>query len=453
VPGSSLRGVIRAFLFALDPTPEQERAFRSHCGAQRFAFNFGVELAGKIRAQRAAEYSYGLRGAQLTPLSAYDLRKAWNRAKQEIAPWWAENSKESYSSGLANAAAAFKNYGDSWNGKRRGPTTRPPRFKGRRARRSCRFTTGAFGLGADRRHIRLPRIGAVRTHESTRKLARKLQSGTARILSATLTFQRGRWHVSFGVQLPDPEPPVRTGGRVVGVDLGIKSLAVLSTGEVVPNPRHLERMLGVLRRAQRRVCRRRGPDRRTRTEPSHRWRKANAKVAALHTRVAAQRRDGLHQLTTRLVRAHDAVVVEDLHVAGMLRNKRLARHIAGLGMGEFRRQLSYKAAAAGVRLHVADRWFPSSRQCSACGAVRAKLTLAERQFHCQSCGTRLDRDLNAALNLAALADRVVLGELRPDVKQPAGNPRKTTTGGSGYRHGKTPGPAGSQRHPREGVAR
>ena len=115
---------MRAFLFALDPTPAQEQAFRSHCGAQRFAFNFGIELAGKIRAQRAAEYSYGLRGAQLTPCSAYDLRKAWNRAKQEVAPWWADNSKEAYSSGLANAATAFKNYGDSWNGKRRGPKIR-----------------------------------------------------------------------------------------------------------------------------------------------------------------------------------------------------------------------------------------------------------------------------------------------------------------------------------------
>ncbi len=106
-----------------------------------------------------------------------------------------------------------------------------------------------------------------------------------------------------------------------------------------------------------------------------------------------------------------------------------------------------------MRVHVADRFYPSSRQCSACGAVRAKLTLAEREFACQSCGTRLNRDLNAALNLAALADRVVQGELRPDVKQTAGNPRKTTTGGSGYRHGKTPGPVGSQRHPREAVAR
>ncbi len=107
-------------MIALDPTEAQEQAFRSHCGAQRFAYNFGIELAGKIRAQRAAEYSYGLRGAELTPCSAYDLRKAWNATKHEVAPWWAENSKEAYSSGLANAAAAFKNYGDSWAGGRRG---------------------------------------------------------------------------------------------------------------------------------------------------------------------------------------------------------------------------------------------------------------------------------------------------------------------------------------------
>jgi putative transposase len=338
---------MRAFLFALDPTPAQEQAFRSHCGAQRFAFNFGIELAGKIRAQRAAEYSYGLRGAQLTPLSAYGLRRAWNAVKHEIAPWWAENSKEAYSSGLANAAAAFNNYGDSWNGKRRGPKVRPPGFKGRRARRSCRFTTGAFPPTADRRHVKLPRIGAVRTCESTRKLARKLEAGTARILSATLSHQRGRWHVSLSVELPDPQPAPRTADRVVGVDLGIKSLAVLSTGETVPNPRHLERVLGALRRTQRRCARRRGPDRRTRVEPSNRGRKAKARVAALHVRVANARRDGLHKLSTRLVREHDTIVIEDLHVAGMIRNKRLARHIAQLGMGEFRRQLEYKATAAG----------------------------------------------------------------------------------------------------------
>jgi putative transposase len=263
--------------------------------------------------------------------------------------------------------------------------------------------------------------------------------------------------VSLSVELPDPQPAPRTADRVVGVDLGIKSLAVLSTGEVVENPRHLDRDLARLRRLQRRCARRRGPDRRTRQKPSRRWRQTKRQVAALHTRVANARRDGLHKLTTRLVRDHDVVVVEDLNVAGMVRNKRLARHIGQLGMGEFRRQIQYKADQAGVRVHVADRWFPSSKTCSACGAVRAKLTFAEREFICQSCGTRLDRDLNAARNLAALADRVVLGELRPDVKPtvetqvrpPVVAARTATDPPAGGRQA----PVRSQRHHREVVAR
>ncbi len=432
--------MIRAFLFALDPTDAQVEAFRSHCGGQRYAYNFGLGLIRANLDQRAAERSYGITDDQLTaPVgwSAFSLRRAWNDAKNERAPWWRENSKEAYSSGLANLATALSNWSASKSGKRAGPRVAFPRFKGRRARLSCRFTTGAFGLGTDRRHIRLPRIGTVRTHESTRKLARKVEAGTARIRSATLSYQRGRWHVAFSVELPDPDPPAREGGRVVGVDLGITSLAVLSTGQVVPNPRHLDAALTALRRTQRQAARRRGPDRATRTEPSNRWRKTKARVSALHTRVANARRDGLHELSTRLVRKHDTIVVEDLNVAGMVRNHRLARHIAGLGMAELRRQLDYKATDASVRLVVADRWFPSSKTCSACGAVRAKLTLAQREFVCQNCGTRLDRDYNAARNLAALAAQASEPSCGRTENEPAGNPPKTATGGNGYRHGKT----------------
>jgi putative transposase len=258
--------VIRSFLFALDPTPAQEQAFRSHCGAQRFAFNFGLALVRANREQRAAERSYGIPEPELTPAvswSAYGLRRAWNAAKPQVAPWWAVNSKEAYSSGLANLAAALANWAASRSGTRAGRKIAFPRFKTRRSRSSCRFTTGAFGLAADRRHVRLPRIGAVRTHESTRKLARKIEAGTARIRSATLSFQRGRWHVSLSVELPDPVPAPRAGGRVLGVDLGVTALATLSTGERVPNGRRLDAELARLRRAQRRVSRRRGPDRRT----------------------------------------------------------------------------------------------------------------------------------------------------------------------------------------------
>ncbi|MGH3833373.1 MAG: helix-turn-helix domain-containing protein, partial [Pseudonocardiaceae bacterium] len=229
--------MIRAYLVALDPTEVQAEVFRSHCGGQRYAYNFGLALVRANLDQRAAERSYGITEDQLTPAvswSAFGLRRAWNAVKARRAPWWAENSKEAYSSGLANLATALSHWSASKSGQRVGRRVSFPRFKGRRARLSCRFTTGAFGLGPDRRHIRLPRIGLVRTHESTRQLARKVEAGTARIRSAALSCQRGRWHVAFSVELPDPQPVPRTSGRVVGVDLGIKSLAVLSTGEVVP---------------------------------------------------------------------------------------------------------------------------------------------------------------------------------------------------------------------------
>jgi putative transposase len=256
--------VIRAYQFALDPTEAQAEVFRSHCGAQRVAYNWCLAQVEANWAQRAAEQTYGLTGDQLTPwinTSAYSLRKAWNAAKAEVAPWWAENSKEAYASGCANLATAL--------GNRKAGRARMPRFKSKhRSRLTCRFTTGACGLGQDRRHIQLPVIGLVRTHESTRKLARHIEAGSARIRSATLSYQRGRWHVALCVQLPDREHVTRTGDRVVGVDLGITHLAVLSTGEVVPNPRHLDGALRELRRTQRQVSRRRGPHRRTRTAPS-----------------------------------------------------------------------------------------------------------------------------------------------------------------------------------------
>ncbi|PWW65859.1 IS607 family element RNA-guided endonuclease TnpB [Actinokineospora spheciospongiae] len=403
--------MIRAYLFALDPTDQQADAMRSHCGAQRVAYNWCLARVLANWAQRSAEQTYGLTGEQLTPwidTSAYSLRKAWNAAKEQVAPWWAENSKEAYASGCANLSTAL--------GNRKAGRARMPRFKSkRRARLTCRFTTGAFGLGPDCRHIRLPVIGLVRTHESTRELTRHVEAGTARIRSVTLSFQRGRWHGSFSVELPDPVPTERTRGRVVGVDLGIKSLAVLSTGETVPNPRHLDLAQKALRRTQRACARRRGPDRRTRVEPSNRWRKSRARADRIHTRVANLRRDTIHQLTTRLVREFDVIAIEDLAVANMIRNRRLARRIADASWAEIRRQLTYKTQRTGAELIVADRWFASSKTCSGCGAAKAKLALSERTHACVECGIVLDRDVNAAINLAALAaDRAQLVREQPE---------------------------------------
>jgi putative transposase len=235
----------------------------------------------------------------------------------------------------------------------------------------------------------------------------------------------------------------------VGVDLGVKSLAVLSTGETVPNPRHPETAQRELRRLQRQAARRVGPDKRTRRQPSQRWRGTRARIGRLHTAVANARRDGLHKLTTRLVRAHGAIVLEDLNVAGMTRNRRLARHVAGVGMAELRRQIEYKSRWAGVRVHLADRWYPSSKTCSACGVVKAKLCLSERVYRCEACGLVLDRDLNAARNLAALVPRETSSpSCGATPNEPAGNPRKTTArGAAGTATGRpAPTSAGQRRH-------
>jgi putative transposase len=265
--------------------------------------------------------------------------------------------------------------------------------------------------------VKLPRIGIVRTHESTRKLARHVKRGTAQIRSATLSWRRGRWQVSFSVQIARTDPPPAHPDAVVGVDLGVKSLAVLSTGEVIANPKHLEGAQRQLRRLGRQASRRHGPDRRTQQQPSTRWCRTQTRIARLHTAVANARRDGLHNLSTRLMRTFGTIVIEDLYVAGMMCNPRLARHIAGVGMAELRRQIQYKAGWAGVRVHLADRWFPSSKTCSGCGVVKAKLRLPERTYTCDYCGLVVDRDLNAARNLAALVSEITGGrggELRRD---------------------------------------
>ena len=150
------------------------------------------------------------------------------------------------------------------------------------------------------------------------------------------------------------------------------------------------------------------PATRTRRPASNRWRRAADRLPRLHARVANLRRDGLHKLTTRLTGEYGTVVVEDLNVAGMVRNQRLARAISDAGFGEIRRQMAYKTEWNGGRLHVADRWYPSSKTCSGCGAVKAKLALSERTYTCTDCGLILDRDLNAARNLAALAHEVTI---------------------------------------------
>lgn len=395
--------VTQAYRFALDPTPVQVRDLERHAGAARFAYNWALAAVRANLAQRAAEHSYGLGDDELTPALGWSLpalRRVWNQAKGEAAPWWAECSKESYNTGLDGVARALKNFSDSRSGRRQGRRAGFPRFKARRrATPAVRFTTGAIRVESDRKHITLPRLGAIKTQESTRKLARRLEARTARVLSATVRREAGRWFCAFTVEVQRAASRPASPGAVAGVDLGISTLAVLSDGTRVPNPRYLNKALRQLRSASRTLSRRAGPDRRTGQFPSARWQNARHEVARLHTRVANLRKDALHKLTTRLAAEYGTVVVEDLNVSGMLRNRRLARHIADAGFGEIKRQLSYKTTWNGGQFAVADRWFPSSKTCSACGAVKPKLPLQVRTFACGQCGLVLDRDLNAAINL------------------------------------------------------
>jgi putative transposase len=246
-------------------------------------------------------------------------------------------------------------------------------------------------------------------------------------MSATVRRDSGRWHVAFTVEVDRAErTPVRP-ASVVGVDVGIKHLAVLSTGELVPNPRHLADAQRRLRALGRRLSRKVGPDRRTGRRPSNRWQRTQHQLGRAHARVAHLRRDGLHKLTTCLAAIHGTVVVEDLNVAGMLANRRLARHIADAGFAQLRRQLAYKTSWSGGRLIVADRWYPSSKTCSGCGAVKTKLALSEREYECDTCGLVLDRDLNAARNLAALAAETTTAGSGSVVGR--GADRKTRPGG------------------------
>jgi IS605 OrfB family transposase len=391
---ATLVTVTRAYRFALAPTPSQRRALASHCGGARVAHNWGLALVkNRLDQRRTGE------GIQV-PWTLPELRREWNRAKCEVAPWWTENSKEAYSSGLDGLAKALRNWSDSRSGRRKGRPVGFPQFKKKgRCRDACRFTTGAIKVLADRKHVQLPRIGVLKTHESTRKLARRLEQGTARILAATISSTADRWFVSFTVEVERYLPSSNGKSSVVGVDVGIRHLAVLSTGEPpIPNPRALERSTRKLRRLNRELARRR---------PASRRRKlVRRQVARAHARAANLRRDALHKLTTTLANEHATVVVEHLNVAGMVRNRRVARALADTGLAELRRMLTYKTTWYGSRLVVADRFYPSSKTCSTCGWVKAKLTLAERTFTCEVCGLRLDRDLNAARNLARLVHYV-----------------------------------------------
>jgi putative transposase len=267
-----------------------------------------------------------------------------------------------------------------------------------RCRDSFRLSTGA--MRCDCRTVTLSRLGVIRTHESTRKLARRVENGTARIMSATVSRTAQRWFVSFTAEVERAVPARHArSGAAIGIDLGVKIFLTGfdTAGNMIqiPGPKPLNAALRKLRQADRAHARRQ--------YGSANRRRSAARLARLHTRVANIRADALHKATTDLARRYETIVVEDLNVAGVIRNRRWAWAVADQGFGRARRMLAHKAGWSGGTLIVADRWYPSSKTCSGCGAVKAKLSLSERVYRCEQCGLAADRDVNAAVNLLKLA--------------------------------------------------
>lgn len=448
----------RGVVFTLDPTPAQERLLRSYAGAARFAYNWAIGRVAESLHQRRTEREAGLADENLTPAlswSAYSLGCGWNEAKDEVAPWWREVSMHAFRSGTSAAAAALKNFADSKKGERSGRRVGFPRSKSRRrATPSISFVEinhQLSWLNPDRHHVRLmlpqstpdddvrrrrEQLAWLHTTQSTRRLYNLLETGRASIQKVTISFRGGRWQVAFSVRyLSAPSPRAmseRARTRLVGVDAGLRHLATLAPAIPglsdpeghVENPTVLGSQLVRLRKLDRAVARcDRGSKNRVRLLKRR---------ARLHGTIAKTRALELHRITNELVLRFGVIGIEDLNVVGMgARKGRLSRSVADASLGELRRQLAYKTADRGTTLVVVDRFYPSSKTCSSCGSVKAKLDRSTRVFDCTDCGAVIDRDVNAARNIAEEARRL-LGEqdgsvagLRPETQNADPRPRKT----------------------------
>ncbi|MGC9008291.1 MAG: RNA-guided endonuclease InsQ/TnpB family protein [Halothiobacillaceae bacterium] len=368
--------MIVAHKIALDPNNVQATYFARAAGVARFAYNWALDEWKRQYEARKVDPS------RPKP-SQMALRRQLNAIKREQFPWMLEVTKCAPQMAIIQLGEAFKNF---WAGRARYPQ---PRKKGR----DDRFTLTNDQFAIDGCLIRIPHLGWVRMRESLRF--------TGKLLSATISRVADRWFVSIAVDTNDPPKHHAENQGAVGVDLGVSALATLSTGETITGPKPHKALLNRLRRLSRSLSRKQ--------KGSANRAKAKAKLAQLHARIANIRQDALHKLTSDITRRFHTIVIEDLNVRGMVKNRHLARSIADMGFHEFRRQLEYKAARRGGQVLVADRWFPSSKTCSSCGTVQEKMPLAIRQWACPDCGTTHDRDVNAARNLLAYGLAVLNG--------------------------------------------
>ena len=386
----------QAYSYVLDPTPEQISILRSHVGGSRFAYNALLRLVKDNWDENRAKKKAGLEVGKddWVNTSHFGLLYLWAEHRDELAPWWSENGSSTYNDAAQRLSKAFTNFHKG--------RAKFPHFKRKGQGGSVRFLGPTVRL-ADSHHVRIARIGEVKTYESTRKLFRHLGRGTGRIVAATVSERCGRWQVSFTVEVARQVPVTRDPERIIGIDVGVTTLYTGATPEGVlvlelANPRHFQSAEKRLASVQRIASRCQGP--RPGVAPSKRWKKANRRVQKVHAGVRNARSNLIHETTTQLAKNYDVIVIEKLNVAGMVKNHYLAKHIEDAAWGEFARQLGYKTTWYGSTLVLVDRFYPSSKTCSRCGTVKATLSLGDRMHHCETCGLTLGRDHNADINLA-----------------------------------------------------
>lgn len=382
---------------ALQLTPAQEQYCKRAAGVQRFAYNLAL---AKWEELYAADRAAGVKRNATQYQSA--IQKWIDANKRELWPWMLEISKGVPQGGVQNLVGAFIRFFKK--------ASRYPKLK---KKNRCTDSFRADGNSSpdetvrfSGKYIRFPVLGWVRGTEEVR-FDGKLQR-------VTIKREGVRWFAFFVVETNVQPVASETQAAIVGVDLGLKHLAVLSTGEKFDAPKPLAKSLRRMKRAQQTLARRpRTKDEEGNKRDSGRRIRARDAVAKIHYRIKCVRHNALHEVTSYLAKNFKAIAIEDLNVAGMLKNRSLARAISDVGFGEFRRQLTYKTELYGSRLVVCDRWFASSKTCSTCNHVVDELPLSIREWTCKSCGAHHDRDVNAARNLANVALRQNL----PDVKR------------------------------------
>ncbi len=374
----------RSHVIRLNPTPEQELYFRKACGVARHAYNWAL---ARWKDERAAG-----KWAKMK-----DLKAEYNKIKGEQFPWCYEVTKCAPEQEFSHLGQAFDNY---WRMKKEGTLPKLkhprkdgeeggfPRFKSKkRDRLSFYLANDKFSVDGHR--IRIPKLGMVDMTEALRF--------AGKILSAVISYRAGWWFVSISVEVKR-EVPVHN-GEAVGIDLGIKTLAMCSDGVVFENQKHYRQNLGRIKGLSKGLSRK--------GEGSQNWWKNTRKLAKAHYRVACQRQDTLHKMTTYLARTYALIGLEDLHTKGMLANHCLAQAVSDASFFEVQRQLLYKTEQYGGYVQLVDRWYPSSKTCHGCGWIKEDLTLIDRSWVCEQCGSVNERDFNASLNIRDQALRLV----------------------------------------------